>query len=409
MMYGLAILLLWTISFFFAGIEAGLLSVDPVRLRHQVKQGRSAALRLDRLTKRPERLLVTVLLVTNFANILGLLLLTKVLVARFGTLGFALAVVIALPIYLFILSVLPKSLFRRFPFRALAALGGVLEWFSILLWPVLEIGERLRQLLLGRRAAESGRIFIAREELKQIAVQSEREGSLTSTERAMIHNVVDFRNVRASDVMIPISKAVTVRPDTSIEEALRLSAANGVDRLPVISEEGEAIGLVNTLDILLEDARRDSLQRYMRRIVTARDAEPAYRIIQRLRAARLGLAAVIDSQRNLIGIVTGEDAIKRLVQSVCACGGSSAISADEIVNFDQGHSLRAILSPDDGGVVSGSNACLQGRTSIVPGLEGRLDLLRPLRIIIIRRQQTAIAIPQFERGIRQRISHLPFR
>jgi putative hemolysin len=316
MIYGFAIFLLWTISFFFAGIEAGLLSVDPVRLRHQVKQGKPAALRLDRLTKRPERLLITVLLVTNFANILGLLLLTKVLVTRIGNVGFLLAVVIALPIYVFILGVLPKTLFRRFPFRALAALGGVLEALSILLWPVLEIGERLRQLLLGRRAAESGRIFIAREELKQIAVQSEREGSLTSTERAMIHNVVDFRNVRASDVMIPIAKAVTVGPETSIEEALRLSAVHGVDRLPVISEEGEALGLVNTLDILLEDARRDSLQRYMRRIVTARDAEPAYRIIQRLRAARLGLAAVIDSQRNLIGIVTGEDAIKRLVQSV---------------------------------------------------------------------------------------------
>jgi CBS domain containing-hemolysin-like protein len=316
MIYGLAIFLLWTISFFFAGIEAGLLSVDPVRLRHHVKQRRPAALRLDRLTKRPERLLITVLLVTNFANILGLLLLTKLLVAQFGTLGFALAILIALPFYLFVLSVLPKTLFRRFPFRALAALGGVLEWISILLWPILEIGDRAGRLLLRRRTAEPGRIFIAREELKQIAVQSEREGSLTSTERAMIHNVVDFRNVRASDVMVPLAKAVVLRPDTPIEEALRLSALHSIERLPVISEEGEAIGLVNTLDILLEETRRESLSRYMRRIVIARDAEPAYRIIQRLRAARLGLAAVIDSQRKLIGIVTGEDAIKRLVQSV---------------------------------------------------------------------------------------------
>jgi CBS domain containing-hemolysin-like protein len=314
MIYGLAIFLLWTISFLFAGIEAGLLSVDPVRLRHHVKQRRPAALRLERLTKRPERLLITVLLVTNFANILGLLLLTKLLVGEFGTLGFALAILIALPFYLFVLSVLPKSLFRRFPFRALAALGGVLEWISILLWPILEIGDRAGRLFVRRRTAEPGRIFIAREELKQIAVQSEREGSLTSTERAMIHNVVDFRNVRASDVMVPLAKAVTVRPDTPIEEALRLSAVHSVERLPIISEEGEAIGLVNTLDILLEETRRESLGRYMRRIVIARDAEPAYRIIQRLRAARLGLAAVIDSQRNLIGIVTGEDAIKRLVQ-----------------------------------------------------------------------------------------------
>jgi CBS domain containing-hemolysin-like protein len=316
MIYGLAIFLLWTISFFFAGIEAGLLSVDPVRLRHHVKQRRPAALRLDRLTKRPERLLITVLLVTNFANILGLLLLTKLVVAQFGTLGFGLAILIALPFYLFVLSVLPKTLFRRFPFRALAALGGVLEWISILLWPILEIGDRAGRLLLRRRTAEPGRIFIAREELKQIAVQSEREGSLTSTERAMIHNVVDFRNVRASDVMVPLASAVVLRPDTPIEEALRLSALHSIERLPVISEDGEAIGLINTLDILLEETHRESLSRYMRRIVIARDAEPAYRIIQRLRAARLGLAAVIDSQRNLIGIVTGEDAIKRLVQSV---------------------------------------------------------------------------------------------
>ena len=314
-LYAFAIFVLWTISFFFAGIEAGLLSIDPVRLRHQVKQGVPAALRLDRLTKQPERLLITVLLVTNFANILSLLLLTAVLVTRLGIGGYVCSIVVALPIYLFLLGVLPKSLFRRFPFRALAKLGGVLEGVSILLWPVLEIGERIRHLLLPRRA-EAGRLFIAREELKQIAVQSEREGSLTSTERAMIHNVVDFRNVRAADVMIPLDRTVTVHPDTSIEEALRLSAEKGVDRLPVVSDEGEAIGLVNTLDILLDDTRRESLSRYVRRIVIARDAEPAYRIIQRLRAARLGLAAVIDSQRKLIGTVTGEDAIKRLVQSV---------------------------------------------------------------------------------------------
>jgi CBS domain containing-hemolysin-like protein len=121
--------------------------------------------------------------------------------------------------------------------------------------------------------------------------------------------------VRAADVMVPLARAVTLRPDSSIDEALRLSAEKGVDRLPVISAEGEAIGLINRLDILLDERRRDSLGSYIRRIVTAREAEPAYRIIQRLRAARVGLAAVTDSQRKLIGIVTGEDAIKRLVQA----------------------------------------------------------------------------------------------
>jgi magnesium and cobalt exporter, CNNM family len=313
MIYAFLFFCCWAVSFLFAGIEAGLLSIDPVRLRHHVKQGQAAALRLERLTRRPERLLITVLLITNMANICGLLLLTKLLVSSFGYAGFFWVILIALPIHLFGLSVLPKSLFRRFPFRALAALGGVLEIVSILLWPILELGERAGRLLTPRGTSKSARLFIAREDLKQIAVQSEREGSLTSTERAMIHNVVDFRNVKASDVMVPIDKAVTVRPDTSIDEILRLSATSGVDRLPVISD-GQAVGIVNIFDILFDETRRESLGSYTRRIVTADESEPAYRIIQRLRAARLGLAAVVDSRRRLIGIVTGEDVIKRLVQ-----------------------------------------------------------------------------------------------
>ena len=133
----------WAISFLFNGIEAGLTSIDPVRLRHHVKLNRPAAVRLDRLLKTPECLLVTVLLVTNLADILALLLLTRLLVFRFGTAGFAFTIVIALPIYLFVLGVLPKSLLRRFPFRALSPLARLLEISMITLWPVLAAGAAL--------------------------------------------------------------------------------------------------------------------------------------------------------------------------------------------------------------------------------------------------------------------------
>ena len=316
MMIGLIILCCWIVSFFFNGIESGLLSIDPVRLRQNVKRRAPAAVRLDRLLKHPERLLVTVLLFTNAADILGLLLLTRQLVHSFGYAGYLIALAIAFPVYLLLLSVLPKSLFRRFPFRALARLAGVLEVLSILLSPVLELGARLGRLLLPRRAAKRARLFAAREELKQITTQSEREGSLTATERAMIHNVVDFRGVKVRDVMLPLPRVVAVQPNASIEEALDLSASSGVDRLPVITPEGQPVGLVNVLDILLEqNGENKPLSSYVRRIVTTSEEEPAYRIAQQLRAARLGLAAVLDGKKNIRGIVTIEDLIRRLVSS----------------------------------------------------------------------------------------------
>ena len=201
----------WVVSFFFNGIESGLLSIDPVRLRQNVKRRVPAALRLNRLLKHPERLLVTVLFFTNAADILGLLLLTWELVRSFGYAGFFVALVIAFPVYLFLLSVLPKSLYRRFPFHALARLAGVLEFLSILLWPIFEVGARFGRMLLPRRAAKHARLFAARDELKQITAQSEREGTLSAAERAMIHNVVDFWNIKARDVMVPVPNIVTVQ------------------------------------------------------------------------------------------------------------------------------------------------------------------------------------------------------
>jgi putative hemolysin len=310
----LVIFLCWVVSFVFAGIEAGLLSLDQVRLRHQVKLRNRAAIALDRLLQIPERLLATVLLVTNFADIAGLLLLTRRLVVLLGAAGYLVALLVAGPIYLFLLGVLPKSLFRRFPYRALAALAGLLVLTSRLLWPVLELGSQIGRLIFRRKKA-TPRLFAAREDLKQLTFESERQGALTPAERAMIHNVVDFRMVKVSDVMVPLPQIITVNPRTTIPDLLKLSAKTGVDRIPVMADNGSPLGLVNVLDVLLDSSSPKELRHYTRRIVSAGENDSAYRIIRRLRAARLTLAAVLDEHRKFTGIVTVEDLVRRLVQS----------------------------------------------------------------------------------------------
>lgn len=313
-MMWLVVLALCAVSFVFSGLEAGLLAADPVRLRHDAKQ-RKGARRMARLLDHPQRLLVTVLVITAVADIVAILLATRLLVASYGIAGYLIAAAAALPVYLFVLGVLAKSLFRRMPFGAIGALGGILETATIFLSPLLAVGEMLGRLLLPRRATDRARLFAAREELKQFAVQSEREGSLTATERAMIHNVVDFRHVRVRDVMVPLGQAVTVLPDAPIESILELNRSTDIDCFPVVSREGRAMGLVDVYDIVFDSGGPRPLASYTRRLVTVGDREPAYRIIRRLRAARLGLAAVVDSQHNLIGIAAEETLIKRLVQS----------------------------------------------------------------------------------------------
>ena len=83
----------------------------------------------------------------------------------------------------------------------------------------------------------------------------------------------------------------------------------------MLAPDGQPAGLVNVPDILLERDGNKPLGEYVRRIVTTTDDEPAYRVMQQLRAARLGLAAVVDRKNNFRGIVAIEDLIRRLVSA----------------------------------------------------------------------------------------------
>src|SRR5437773_225161 len=234
-MIWLVVTLCWIISFLFAGIEAGLLALDPVRLRHRAKSGDRGGRRLQEMLKEPDRLLITVLLITNAADITALIILTRELVLRLGWLGYPIAVAIALPVYLFLLGVLPKSLFRRFPLRAVVRLSGLLELVTKLLTPLHAIG-RFIEYSIFARVQNPPRLFAGREELKMITVQSEKSGALSSTERAMIHNVVDFTAVKVRDVMVPLEKTASFKPEDARDKVLEVSERSGIDRFPIFGE-----------------------------------------------------------------------------------------------------------------------------------------------------------------------------
>jgi CBS domain containing-hemolysin-like protein len=115
--------------------------------------------------------------------------------------------------------------------------------------------------------------------------------------------------------MVLAAEVAALRSGASTQEALDLSASTGLDRLPVLAPDGQPAGLVNVLDILLERNGNKPLGEYVRRIVTTMEDEPTYRVMQQLRAARLGLAAVVDRKNNFRGIVAIEDLVRHLVST----------------------------------------------------------------------------------------------
>jgi putative hemolysin len=311
-MIWIVIALCLLVSFIFSGIEAGILSVNRVRLKHRVRQRDHAALKLERLLSDPERILVTVLIVTNLANITAVTLATRELVMMYSHYGYLISLAVFVPVYLLGVELLPKSLFRRFPYRALAMLAEPLRLADAALTPLHWLGSKMGRT--ARKEENARKLFVAREDFKYLTIETERAGSLTPVEREMIHGVVDFRSVTARDVMIPASDIEVIDGRSELAELIIHAQKTGKNRWPVRGESGAFTGIVTLFDVALSGRRTGPVSSVQRRIVKLSPNEPAYTVLHKLRAARSVMGAVIEDGKP-VGVVTWEDVIMRLVKS----------------------------------------------------------------------------------------------
>ena len=309
-------------SFLVSGTEAGILSLHRLRLRRLARGKDRAAVQLQQLLEQPARLLVTALVITSLLNIVALVLLVNTLVSWFSWPGYFLTLVLALPLFLLVAELLPQAIFRRVAYKQLASLAVPLDIVANILTPVIYVGSMIAKSFLGLERPRE--IFVAREDLKYLTSEIERMGMLSSIERQMIHNVVDFRSVKVRDVMVAISNVFTVRPETTIEELINLSRRSRFDRYPVLDTRGKIVGMVSVFDLIVDQPFISTVRDYVRRVLTVRPDDQASIVLSRLRAAPSSLAAVVDKQENTIGIVSVEDLLNPLVKVVSAGGSVSA-------------------------------------------------------------------------------------
>ncbi len=307
------------LSFIFTGIEAGLLALNPVRVRHYVRMRSHSASSLEQLLEHPEKLLLTVVIVTNLANTIALLLLVTLFIEQWGLAGYVGALAVALPLWSLGLGVIPKALFRRFPFRTVSQFVRILGWVSLVLAPVLFLLERLFVPLLSARSEHSRGADAEREEIKFLAAEGERSGELSASERSMIASVIDFRDLHASQLMVPWEKVTWVERDANLRSVIQRAKGADLDRLPILDEAGRVVGLVQVFDVLLDPmAGARKVGDYLRHAVFCRPNDSAFRVARRLRAARVTLGVVTQEDGAPVGIVTLEELLDRMVQTAAS-------------------------------------------------------------------------------------------
>ena len=308
--FGIAFLLV-LVQGFFAGYETGVVSANPIRLRHLVEAGSASARVYCRLVQRRDRVLTLTLVGTNIAVVCA----TILVASRIGHLW---TMLFLTPFTLIFGEIIAKSMFRHHATRLVLAFVYPMRVIYFALLPVVAcataFSNRLLLFLTGKSWKDNQ--ALTREELRLVFMEGLESGAIEPAEQEMIHGVIELSMIRVKEIMVPRTRMVAVNSDATQSELVRLFRESGYSRMPVFKEHIDSIvGIVNVFDIIREglDARvGGSIERFIRPAYYVPDTKRVGELLQELRAKRIHMAIVVDEYGGTDGLVTLEDAIEEI-------------------------------------------------------------------------------------------------
>ncbi len=305
------------LSFFFSGMEAGVFALSRVRIRQQMRTGKTSARLLHRYLEDPENFLWTILVGNTLANFVALGLIVTELHQRLSLYPawFVLVfVVIVFLLYAFG-DLLPKMLFRLFPNRLCLQLVRPFRFIHLGLSPLVALLEWSSRWLLRWAGGKvfTGHVFGNRDELR-LVMQESAQG-FTSEERLMINRVLDLQNLTVRQIAIPLAQAVTVTLQTHMKEVLLLCRDRQLTRLPVweaLAEPRRIAGLVSLKELLYHpDLDTDkTVADYVKPALYLDEDLRLEVALRRMQRSGQRLAIVLGRDKRELGIVSLQDVLK---------------------------------------------------------------------------------------------------
>lgn len=296
------------LSFVLSGMESAVLSVSRVRVRHAADEGDSAARRLRPLIEDRDATLGAVTVANHVTNLAAFLIVLWKLQHIPEMWGYVTGFVLALPVFLIGLEVVPKKLFRRYPFRLLRTLAPLLSVIGWLRAPFRAFHRREAGAGGGRQSEPA-----TREDMRHLASALAQRGLLGEPTSRFVRHVLSYQGFRIGDLALPLTRIIAVPPDMPVITARQIAYENGFSALPVLAEDGRFAGVFEAVHLPPNLPEDRLVRQHMRPMEEVREADPALRTLQRLRKHGRTLALVKDGTDHASGIVTEDDLLGPLL------------------------------------------------------------------------------------------------
>lgn len=316
----IAIIILLCLSAFFSSSETALTTVNQIRMRTLADNGDKRAARVLRVTGNPGKMLSAILIGNNIVNLSASSISTSLAIHLFGNTGAGIATGILTFLILIFGEVTPKTMATikadSMSLTAAAPIGFLMK----ILTPVIFIINKLSLglMFLLHVNIKDAQKKMTEEELRTIVDVSQENGVIEHEERDMIHNLFDFGDAEAKEIMVPRIDMTFVQADATYQEVLDIFRQDMFTRLPVYEDSTDnIIGIINMKDFLLQnDTPEFSVRNLLREPYFTYEHKNTADLFLEMRKSSISLAIVLDEYGVTAGLITLEDLLEEIVGEI---------------------------------------------------------------------------------------------
>lgn len=309
-------------SGYFSASQTALKRDGKPKLRSQTDSQDVKAIRAHELTENLDRLLLTLLIGNNIVNIAIAAIATLVATGLFGN-EFRTIIITIVFISLMILTfgeLLPRSIAKKdsekYVLHASASLMIILKLF----YPITSVFVMLKQFANNLIGSKEEKRTVTDDDVKALVEIGEEEGTFLSSEKELLHNVIEFDDIIVKDIITPRPDVIAISQDMSIEEIKQTFIQERYSRLPIY--EGTIDNIVGVI------SHRDFFAQYVQSgknfDITTISRKPYFVIgsvkvsslLKELQQNKVHLAIVLDEYGGTLGIISMEDIIEEIVGEI---------------------------------------------------------------------------------------------
>ena len=308
------------LSAFFSSAETALTTVNLMKMRHLAEAGNKSAATVIKVTDNKTKMLSAILIGNNIVNLSASSLATTVAINLWGSYGAGIATGILTFLILIFGEIMPKSMASIKANRMAMRYAGIIWALMVVLTPIIVVINALSYAVLRIFGVDPKKDYdtITEEELRTIVDVSHESGVIEGDERKIIHNLFDFSDATAKEIMIPRIDMTMANVNWSYERLLEGYSEHKYTRIPVYENEVDnIIGFVNMKDFLIDENREKFKMRdFIRDVHFTYEKKNTAELFDEMRSNSFGITIVLDEYGAVAGMITLEDLLEELVGEI---------------------------------------------------------------------------------------------